>query len=78
MLIEMRPAVDAFEQHHVDPEKLVDRVDDRDPEFVAQLLGVAGHAVAAGGTVGAPSRVSRDDPHTRQVGLGLRERSRAE
>ena len=71
-LLEMRPAVDALQQHDVDlRQQLVDRADDRHAELVAQLLGEAGHAVAAGGDVRAASGISRHDANAGQLGLGL-------
>ena len=75
-LLQVGPAVDALQEHHVDPrQQVVDRIDDLDLELVAQLRGEAGDAVAARGDVGTPPGIRGDDPDPRQVALRLRRRS---
>ncbi len=72
-LLEVRAAVDALQQHHVDPlEELVDRPDDLDAVLLAQVLGEARDPVAAGGDVRTAARIGRHDPHAGQLGLRFR------
>src|SRR5262249_10758960 len=57
-LLQVRPAVHALQQDDVDFwQQRVDGIDDLDAELVAQLLGVAGDAVPAGGQVRAAAGV---------------------
>ena len=78
-LLEVRPAIDAFEQHDVDArEQLIDRVDDRHAEFVAQLLRITRHSIAACGQVGAPAGISRHNANAGKLRLGVLAHSRAE
>ena len=72
-LFEVRPAVDALQQHDVDlRQQLVDRADDRHPELVAQVLGVARHPVAARRDVRAAAGIGRHDANAGQLGLRAR------
>ena len=71
-LLQVRPAVDALEQHDVDlRQQLVDRADDLDAVLLLQVARIARHAVAAGGDVGAAAGIGGDDPHAGELGPGM-------
>jgi hypothetical protein len=71
-LLQMRSAIDAFQEHGIDfAKQLVDRIDNLNLELIAQHLGIAGQAVATGGDVGAAPRVCGHDLDSRNVSLGI-------
>ena len=68
----MRPAVHAFQEHHVHAvEQFVDRIDYLDSHF-SQFRREFLHAVAACRYIGAASGIGRHDRHVGQIAGGLR------
>lgn len=77
-LFQVRPAVHTFQEDDVNGrQQLVDRVDDRHPEFVMQVPSEARDAVTAGADVWAPTGKRRHDANADQPGLWVA-RSEAE
>src|SRR5205807_10245738 len=69
---QVRPAVDALQQHGIDLlEQLIDGVDDLDAEFFTEGFGIVTDAVAAGWDVLAAAGVGRDDADASEVALRL-------
>ena len=71
-LFQVRPAVHAFQQHHIDLlQQGVDGIDDLDVVFFPKRLGEAGEAVAAGRDVGTAAGKRRHHLDAGQVARRL-------